>query len=557
MDADTVVIGAPGDDDHGTDSGSAYVFVKPLGTAWPTTSTPTAKLTPEDGEAGDFFGYSVAVDVDTAVVGAYGDDSEDDPTTDPDETAVDAGSAYVFTRDLSEGWSQTNKLTAKVPEGGDWFGYSVSVDSLGHTALVGAGSAHLLDTHDWEEVPGGKDARTHIVDGLSNDRMYDFKVRGVNSFHQGPPAVGSATPGTGGSSLSANNNPEFNEGDNITRAVSENAPVRTPVGGPVTATDADDDTLEYSLFGEDRASFNLDRWTGQLTTKTSFDFEAQNEYSVRVEARDGEGGFEIINLTITVVDVDEPPSQPGTPQVFVAGPTGLTVGWTEPHNQGPAITDYDVQYREAGGQFQDAGYNGLGTSVTLEDLTSGTGYEVQVRAVNDEGASPWSDPGRGETGEAEEGPVPTEPTIGSTPMPVPTLAPVTGPTPTVAPTGAGGPTPTAGSPTTTDPGPGFTPESTGAAVPTPMFDPVVKPIPIPQAAPIPESAPTVAPEPPSPVSQVTAPTPAPTPAAEPALSGADNGDGGFPWWIILVILIGIAAAILLIIWARRRRDRTR
>ena len=558
VDADTVVIGAPGDDreDDPTtdvveetvvDAGSAYVFVKPLGTAWTTTNTPTAKLTPDDGEAGDYFGYSVAVDIDTVVVGAYGDDDNGD----------ESGSAYVFTRDsLTRKWSQTNKLTA---EAGDWFGYSVAVDSPGHTALVGAGSAHLLDTHDWEEVPasGGQLPTQHIVEDLSNDRTYDFKVRAVNSFHQGPPAVDSATPGTGGgggSSSSTNTNPKFNEGDNITRAVSENAPVRTPVGGPVTATDADDDTLEYSLFGEDRASFNLDRWTGQLTTKTSFDFEAQNEYSVRVEARDGEGGFEIINLTITVVDVDEPPSQPGTPQVFVAGPTGLTVGWTEPHNQGPAITDYDVQYREVGGQFQDAGYNGLGTSVTLEDLTSGTGYEVQVRAVNDEGASPWSDPGRGETGEAEEGPVPTEPTIGSTPMPVPTLAPVTGPTPTVAPTGAGGPTPTAGSPTTTDPGPGFTPESTGAAVPTPMFDPVVKPIPVPQAAPIPESAPTVAPEPPSPVSQAA--TPAPTPAPERALSAPDSGDEGFPWWIILVILIGIAAAILLIIWARRRRDRT-
>ena len=557
VDADTVVIGAPGDDreDDPTtdvveetvvDAGSAYVFVKPSVGGWASGSEPS-QLTADDGEAGDYFGYSVAVDIDTVVAGAYGDDDNGD----------ESGSAYVFTRDSQGEWSQTNKLTAEAGEAGDWFGYSVAVDSPGHTALVGAGSAHLLDTHDWEEVPGGKDARTHIVDGLSNGRMYDFKVRGVNSFHQGPPAVGSATPGTGGSSLSANNNPEFNEGDNITRAVSENAPVRTPVGGPVTATGADDDTLEYSLFGEDRASFNLDRWTGQLTTKTSFDFEAQNEYSVRVEARDGEGGFEIINLTITVGDVDEPPSPPGAPQVIVAGPTGLTVGWTEPHNQGPAITGYDVQYREVGGQFRDAGYNGLGTSATLEGLIPATSYEVQVRAVNDEGVSPWSDSGRGETGQVEEGPVPTEPTqpnIGSTPTPVPTLAPLTGPTPTVPPTGAGGPTPTAGPPTATDQGPEFTPESTGAVVPTPMFDPVVKPIPVPQAAPIPESVPTVTP---LPVSQAPEPTPEPTPAAEPALSEADTGDEGFPWWIIAVILIGIAAGILLIIWVRRRRNRTK
>ena len=545
---DTVVTGAPGDDGNGADSGSAYVFVKPIGMDWADGSEKD-HLTAEDGEAGDYFGYSVAVNMDVIVVGAYGDDNNGD----------ESGSAYVFTRNSQDEWSQTNKLTAENGEAGDWFGYSVAVDSPGHTALVGAGSAHLLDTHDWEDVPEsqGQLPTGHTVVDLSNGRTYDFKVRAVNGFHQGLPAVDSATPGTGGGSLSANNNPDFIEGDDITRSVLENAALGTPVGVPVTATDSDNDTLEYSLFGEDRASFAVHRWTAQLTTKTSLDFESQNEYSVRVEARDGEGGFEIINLTITVGDVDEPPSLPGAPQVFIAGPTGLTVGWTEPDNQGPEITDYDVQYREAGGNFRDAGYNGLGTSATLEGLIPATSYEVQVRAVNDEGVSPWSDSGRGETGQVEEGPVPTEPTqpnIGSTPTPVPTLAPLTGPTPTVPPTGAGGPTPTAGPPTTTDQRPGFKPESTGAVVPTPMFDPVVKPIPVPQAAPIPESVPTVTP---LPVSQAPEPTPEPTPAAEPALSEADTGDEGFPWWIIAVIFIGIAAGILLIIWVRRKRNKTK
>lgn len=57
------------DDDAGTDSGSAYVFVRhnPSADAWGQV----AKLTASDAAAEDFFGYSVSVAGDTALVGAY------------------------------------------------------------------------------------------------------------------------------------------------------------------------------------------------------------------------------------------------------------------------------------------------------------------------------------------------------------------------------------------------------------------------------------------------------------------------------------------------------
>ena len=99
LEGDTAVIGAPGDDDDDVDSGSVYVFVKPLN-GWDTTNIHTAKLkASSDGEPGDALGISVALDGDTAVVGAYLDDREDDATTtDVDETALDSGSTYVFVR---------------------------------------------------------------------------------------------------------------------------------------------------------------------------------------------------------------------------------------------------------------------------------------------------------------------------------------------------------------------------------------------------------------------------------------------------------------------------
>ncbi|EYF01444.1 Hypothetical protein CAP_8277 [Chondromyces apiculatus DSM 436] len=117
---DTVVVGSYGDDDHGPESGSAYVFVR-SGGSW----TQQAKLLAPDGAALDYFGTSVAVSGDTAVVGAYLDD----------DSESGSGSAYVFVRSGGS-WTQQAKLLAADGEGLDCFGSSVAVS--GDTAVVGA-----------------------------------------------------------------------------------------------------------------------------------------------------------------------------------------------------------------------------------------------------------------------------------------------------------------------------------------------------------------------------------------------------------------------------------
>ena len=92
---DTVVVGAAGDDDNGSGSGSAYVFVKPGG-GW-VDMTQAAKLTASEGAEGDNFGKAVSVSGDTVVVGAYGDDTS-------------RGSAYVFEPPKKGGLSSLNLL---------------------------------------------------------------------------------------------------------------------------------------------------------------------------------------------------------------------------------------------------------------------------------------------------------------------------------------------------------------------------------------------------------------------------------------------------------------
>ena len=126
LDGDTAVIGADADDVFAnTDQGSAYVFVR-SGTTW----TQQAHLFANDGSGTDrdFFGNAVAVQGDTAIVGAYLDDFL---------TNVNQGSAYVFVRSGTT-WTLQQHLLAADGAAVDEFGSSVALD--GETAVVGAWS---------------------------------------------------------------------------------------------------------------------------------------------------------------------------------------------------------------------------------------------------------------------------------------------------------------------------------------------------------------------------------------------------------------------------------
>ena len=120
---DTAIVGARHDNPNSSKSGSAYVFVR-SGTSW----TQQAKLIANDGGANDEFGISVAISGDTVIVGAWGDD-------DVSNNIGNAGAAYIFTRS-STNWIQQAKIVASDRASDDDFGLSVSIS--GDTAIVGS-----------------------------------------------------------------------------------------------------------------------------------------------------------------------------------------------------------------------------------------------------------------------------------------------------------------------------------------------------------------------------------------------------------------------------------
>lgn len=125
-DGSVLVIGAYFDDDLGTDSGSVYVFTKQSSGLYAQSQ----KLLASDGAGDDQFGFSVAVSSDGSVivVGSYGDDDK----------GSNSGSAYVFTKQLDGSYTQSQKLVASDGDVSDFFGYSVAINDDGAVVVVGS-----------------------------------------------------------------------------------------------------------------------------------------------------------------------------------------------------------------------------------------------------------------------------------------------------------------------------------------------------------------------------------------------------------------------------------
>lgn len=127
LSGDRALVGAFVDDTAGPDAGSAAVFER-RGEGWDHAAT----LLPADGDRGDQFGNAVALADGRAVVGAVGDDiGQRTATTNPGGT----GAAYVFEPGAG-GWTQRAKLTAPGGEPGDAVGVAVAV--AGDGVVVGA-----------------------------------------------------------------------------------------------------------------------------------------------------------------------------------------------------------------------------------------------------------------------------------------------------------------------------------------------------------------------------------------------------------------------------------
>ena len=204
--------------------------------------------------------------------------------------------------------------------------------------------------------------------------------------------------------------PVFTSGSPVIRSIPENIPPEQPIGDPISATDAEGDSLIYSLSGVDKDSFTIDARTGQIQTKEEiiYDYEKKNSYRVTVNANDGRGGRTTsIAVKITLNDVKEPPSSPPSKFMVIPGDQSLSIYYAAAVNKPgkPLIRGYHAEIRK--GEDGTWGnrktiYGRTNTSVHYHELkvpryhdpylTNGQLYQVRVRTWNADGASDWSEP---------------------------------------------------------------------------------------------------------------------------------------------------------------------
>ncbi|MFC1836305.1 FG-GAP repeat protein, partial [Thermodesulfobacteriota bacterium] len=191
---DYAIVGAYLDDDGASNAGSAYIFALDQDGDWEQVK----KIRASDGDVDDWFGYSVSISGDYAIVGAEYDD----------DGGIDSGSVYIFYRNEggTDNWGEVKKITASDPAAYDFFGCSVAISGDG--VIVGAwydhnggykGSAYIFARNEGGTDNWGEVTKITASDGAAQDwlggsvSIYgDYAIVGACGDDDGADGSGSA-----------------------------------------------------------------------------------------------------------------------------------------------------------------------------------------------------------------------------------------------------------------------------------------------------------------------------------------------------------------------------
>ena len=376
---DYAIIGAQNDD---SGKGSAYVFQNNGGT-WGQV----AKLTADDGAGADFFGCSVSISGDYAVIGAYQNFGN----------IYNSGSAYVFKKPGS-GWenmTESAKLTASDGESSDSFGQAVSV--LDDWAIIGAGynndgSAYVFQNNGgtWEQVDKltADDAAASDKFGLAVSISGDRVVIGASgdednqgsayAFHYDGETweqVDKLTASDGAAGSYFGNSVSVSGDYAVIGAYSDDswkgaAYFFTYVPGSVLANDTDGDDDELTAEEVDgpqhASSFTLNE-DGTFTYVHDGGEDTTDSFTYKVY--DGTDYSDPATVTITITPVNDPP----TLTAFTAAVDGTAED-----------TEVEITLNELKAQGDEADVDGPVDAFVVQSVTGGTlniGTDAQSAAA--------------------------------------------------------------------------------------------------------------------------------------------------------------------------------
>ena len=350
--------------------GDGEAYTEMWGAESDAVSVETAGCPPEFGQ--DSYAFEVAEDA------AVGDAVGTVPATDPDEAdiltysitegnedgkfAIDGStgaitvavaldyettSEYTLTVEVSDGngGSDTAAVTLTVidvaedappaPSGLD-VTLADGTFTISWTALDGAAkyeAQHTTDAADaaavtWTSLPEttGVSVTYAPAGGPACSTEYRFRVRAYGDGETYTEMWGVESDAE--SVATAGCAPAFDQ-DSYTFEAAEDAAVDDPVG-TVSATDPDEeDTVSYTITAGNTGNvLAIGDVTGAITVAAALDYETTSEYTLTVEASDGNGGTDTVTVTVTVTDVaEDPPPAPSGVGASLADGT-FTISWT-------------------------------------------------------------------------------------------------------------------------------------------------------------------------------------------------------------------------------------
>ena len=276
-----IVIGTPNKDDKATNSGGAYLF-----SLENNQTTQIQKIIPFDGEEEDYFGWSVGLDNTHIVIGSYKNDAKD----------FDSGAVYVYNINTNKTISLLQKITPFDGKNGDYFGYSVAINNP--YIVAGAygennqsGCAYTFKIQANNTITQLAKLEATIP---QENNLFGYSL----AFSQNNILIGAPKRAEGGFTYLFDTEPVsqiylYNQ-DEIKQSIDE--------GQVATIYDIDakspEGNITYYLGGEDGGDFEIQGT--KLKNRSAFDYETKNHYNFILSLEDTAQNQKSINIDLSI-----------------------------------------------------------------------------------------------------------------------------------------------------------------------------------------------------------------------------------------------------------------
>ena len=299
--------------------------------------------------------------------------------------------AWSATTDGTPRTTPAAPTIASVTPGNATLTVTWAIPGNGGSVVTGYDVRHKLSSApdidaNWTVVANTGDDLSHTIGSLANGTLYDVQVRAVNDAGDG--AWSATTDGTPRTAPEAPTIAGVTPGNAmlmVTWAAPDSNGGSVVTGYDVRHKLSSAQDIAENWTGVANTGDDLSHTIGSLANGTSYDVQ------VRAVNVAGDGAWSATSAGAPV----ETPGAPAAPTV-TAGVGDLTVTWTAPADVGgSAITGYDVRHKlssasDIAANWTVAANIGNDLSHTISSLMNDTQYDVQVRAVNDEGDGAWS-----------------------------------------------------------------------------------------------------------------------------------------------------------------------